>query len=88
MLEYTWAKAHAALNDLPIKTVDHAVIRVGDDGEGIDPKLLDRIFEPFFTTKETGKGTGLGLSTVYGVVKQSGGLIGFDSGRTISWPAG
>jgi CheY-like chemotaxis protein len=37
------------------------------------------LFEPFFTTKETGKGTGLGLSTVYGIVKQSGGVIGFES---------
>jgi CheY-like chemotaxis protein len=34
-----------------------------------------RIFEPFFTTKERGKGTGLGLSTVFGIVKQSSGLI-------------
>jgi CheY-like chemotaxis protein len=45
----------------------------------MDAATMARIFEPFFTTKEKGKGTGLGLSTVYGIVKQSGGVVSVSS---------
>ena len=52
-----------------------ALLEVQDTGCGMDRQTCDRIFEPFFTTKAEGKGTGLGLSTVYGIVKQHGGMI-------------
>ena len=38
------------------------VIRVIDNGPGIEPEALEQIFIPFYTTKKTGSGIGLSLS--------------------------
>jgi two-component system cell cycle sensor histidine kinase/response regulator CckA len=54
-------------------------ISVGDTGGGIKPEDQPKIFLPFHSTKEPNKGTGLGLATCYGIIKQSGGYIFFDS---------
>jgi PAS domain S-box-containing protein len=54
-------------------------LSVCDTGAGMDRETLTHMFEPFYTTKAKGKGTGLGLSTVYGIVRQHGGIIKADS---------
>ncbi len=41
---------------------NHTMIKIADNGPGIDKDALDKIFIPFYTTKEEGSGIGLSLS--------------------------
>jgi two-component system, NtrC family, sensor kinase len=46
------------------------VIRIADNGSGMNSETLNHIFNPFFTTKPVGQGTGLGLSISYQIVTE------------------
>jgi two-component system cell cycle sensor histidine kinase/response regulator CckA len=63
----------------PIEDGVYTLIEVEDTGSGIKPEHAAKIFRPYHSTKEAGKGTGLGLATSYGIIKQSGGYIFFDT---------
>ena len=54
---------------------DHVVIRIRDNGPGIDAAARAELFNPFFTTKPTGEGTGLGLSISNDIVHHHGGQL-------------
>jgi signal transduction histidine kinase len=57
----------------------YALLSIGDTGVGMPREIQAHIFEPFYTTKDHSNGTGLGLATCYGIVKQHGGYIWFNS---------
>lgn len=53
--------------------LDKCVIKIEDDGQGMDKSHMDRLFEPYFTTKE--KGNGLGLANSQNIILGHGGSI-------------
>lgn len=40
---------------------NYALIKIQDNGGGIEETIMERIFEPYFTTKHASRGTGIGL---------------------------
>jgi len=57
----------------------NVVMRISDNGKGMDAQVMSSIFDPFFTTKDVGQGTGLGLSISHGIVESHGGSIHVES---------
>ncbi|MGA1861656.1 ATP-binding protein [Deferribacter thermophilus] len=56
---------------------DYALIRVKDNGPGIEEGIIDKIFDPYFSTKE--RGSGLGLFITYNIIKNHNGHISVKS---------
>jgi len=76
--------SHAVRDDEAIRLYTglengRVVVRIEDEGCGIEPGVLERVFDPFFTTKPVGDGTGLGLAISYRIVRDHGGDLGVDS---------
>jgi signal transduction histidine kinase len=59
----------------------HAIIKISDNGSGIDEEIKLKIFEPRFTTKSSGMG--LGLSIISNIIKSFGGTIEFETKMNI-----
>jgi len=55
------------------------IIKIADNGTGMDENTKKKVFEPFFTTKDVGEGTGLGMSIVYNTIRKHQGEISIDT---------
>jgi len=55
------------------------VIRVRDNGSGMDEETLEKIFNPFYSQRREGRGTGLGLAISHGLIQRYGGRITVES---------
>ena len=74
----TFAESKARQNQITIITefgADNrqAIVRIGDNGNGISEEIQVRIFENLFTTKPVGKGTGIGLAISRDIIEQKHG---------------
>ncbi|MDR3586099.1 MAG: PAS domain S-box protein [Desulfosporosinus sp.] len=58
----------------------YIILRVRDQGVGIDPMILEKLGTPFLTTKE--KGTGLGLAICQSIAARHNAVINYESGPT------
>lgn len=64
-----------------IITGNKVLVKVKDNGNGIDAALQSKIFTPNFTTKTSG--TGLGLAMSKGIVEQAKGKIWFETAEGV-----
>lgn len=55
------------------------LIKVFDNGVGIEESILDRIFDPFFTTKTASEASGVGLYLTQEAIRSHGGKITVES---------
>ena len=56
---------------------DKCIIKIADNGKGIDKESLSKLFEPYFTNKS--KGTGLGLTNTQNIIFTHNGQISAES---------
>lgn len=66
-----------AVNLTAAKDQDGILLKIRDNGSGIEPEALERIFIPFYTTKKSGSGIGLALSQQ--IMQMHGGTLTVDS---------
>ena len=58
---------------------DHYLLKIRDNGIGIEEKVIGKIFDPFFTTKTTDEGAGIGLYLSREIIQNHKGDISVTS---------
>ena len=57
----------------------HVIIKIYDNGIGIEEGIIGKIFDPFFTTKPTAEAPGVGLYLSQQVLHDCGGTLAVQS---------
>ncbi|AFM39970.1 PAS domain S-box [Desulfosporosinus acidiphilus SJ4] len=73
------------LTIITLETDNYVILKISDQGGGLDPYVLERLGTPFLTTKEGG--TGLGLAICQNIAVRHNALMEFASdtlGTTVS----
>ena len=72
-------KPELRLSVLKDPATGHVLIKIYDNGIGIEKSIMDKIFDPFFTTKPTADAPGVGLYMSQQALRDCGGTITVDS---------
>ncbi len=84
--EKTSVSENLIFKEIELSPGNYVLIRVRDNGKGIDYSGINRIFDPYYTTKPDSEG--LGLAMTYAVIKKQRGFIKAESekltGTTLS----
>ena len=60
-------------------TDNHYILKIRDNGIGVEENILHKIFDPFFTTKTTQEAAGVGLYLSREIIQNHGGDITVES---------
>ncbi len=69
------------------KTQEHWILRLEDEGPGIDESHIDQLFKPFYRLEDSRSrldgGTGLGLAVIYAIIEAHQGNIRYFKSKTL-----
>jgi PAS domain S-box-containing protein len=77
-------ESQSSAKEIVVETMcsgDEVLLRVTDNGVGVEDALRERIFEAFFTTKTAAAGTGIGLSVSRAIAREHGGELALDAAQ-------
>jgi two-component system sporulation sensor kinase B len=78
-------QSHGQIRIKAYEDKEHVIIRIQDNGEGMEPRELLKLGEPYFSTKT--KGTGLGLMVTFRIIETMQGEIKFTSEKGVGTEA-